>query len=50
MVPYLEITLTLSDGNKFRFESNVQKFHTLRYSVAKLLKEMQHLELRPSLQ
>lgn len=50
MVPYVEMTLTLSDQRKIRFETNVQKFHSLRFAIAKLLKEMQHLELRPALQ
>ena len=42
--------MTLSDGTIRTFEVPVDKFHDLRYNVAKVLREMTSLERHPVLQ
>ncbi len=47
--PCIIMSLTLSDSTIHTFECSIEKFHTLRYNVAKLLKAMQDLEAHPTL-
>jgi len=47
--PSIIMQLTLTDGTIKTFECSVDKFHELRYAVAKLLKSMQDLEQHPTL-
>mmetsp|Transcript_19556 Transcript_19556/g.75090 ORF Transcript_19556/g.75090 Transcript_19556/m.75090 type:complete len:203 (-) Transcript_19556:73-681(-) len=42
--PSIFLELTLSDGSKESFDVSVEKFHELRYYVARVLKDMQDLE------
>lgn len=44
--PILILHLTLSNGKQLTFRMPYQLFHRLRFSVARLLKEMQFLETR----
>jgi len=48
--PAIVMQLTLSDNSIKTFECSVEKFHELRYNVAKLLKSMQDVEQHPTLQ
>eukprot|EP01006_Ploeotia_vitrea_P052671 TRINITY_DN67716_c9_g1_i4.p1 TRINITY_DN67716_c9_g1~~TRINITY_DN67716_c9_g1_i4.p1 ORF type:complete len:166 (-),score=82.97 TRINITY_DN67716_c9_g1_i4:359-856(-) len=45
--PTIIMRLTLSDGKIRTFECPVDKFHQLRYSVAKVLKDMQDVARHP---
>lgn len=47
--PSIPMQLTLSDGTISNFECSVEKFHELRYSVAKALKNAQDLQQHPIL-
>ena len=47
--PTIPLQLTLSDGSMHNFECSVDKFHELRYSVAKSLKHAQDLQQHPTL-
>jgi len=47
--PSITLQVTLSDGAIKTFECSVEKFHQMRYNVAKLLKNMQDLEQHPTL-
>lgn len=42
--PTILMTTVTSNGQKKTFEVSVEKFHELRYNVAKVLKEMEDLE------
>ena len=46
--PSIMMAMTLSDGQMKTFDVSVDQFHTLRYNVAKVLREMQELERHPS--
>lgn len=41
--------VTTSDGRIKTFELSIEKFHELRYNVAKVLKDMEDLEQIPIL-
>jgi len=41
--------LTLSNGKIYTFECSVDKFHELRYNVAKILKSLEDLKEHPTL-
>ncbi len=45
--PGVTMQLFLSDGSIKTFEMSVDKFHALRYNVAKVLREMGDLEAHP---
>lgn len=47
--PTVLMQLTLSSGRVACFELSVQRFHQLRYNVAKALKSMQDLKQHPTL-
>jgi len=47
--PSIIMQLTLTDDTIKTFECSVDRFHELRYAVAKLLKSMQDLEQHPTL-
>jgi len=47
--PSILMQITLSDNTVKLFECSVDKFHELRYNVAKLLKGIQDLEQHPTL-
>jgi len=49
MTPVVMMETTASDGPKNTFELSVDKFHELRYNVAKVLKDMEDLEHNPIL-
>ncbi|KAJ3588294.1 hypothetical protein NHX12_011887 [Muraenolepis orangiensis] len=48
--PLVLMEMKLSDGSVQQFEVPVSKFQELRYNVALILKEMNHLEKRSVLQ
>ena len=45
--PCVTMQMTLSDGSIKSFEVPIEKFHALRYNVAKVLQHMQELEAHP---
>ena len=47
--PTIPMQLTLSDGTIQNFECSVEKFHELRYAVAKSLKHAQDLQIHPTI-
>ena len=47
--PSVLMQITTTDGNAKLFELSVEKFHEVRYSVAKLLLEMDTTEKNPIL-
>ena len=47
--PTVLMQLTLSDGRVRDFECSLDKFHELRYSIAKSLKQAQDLQQHPTL-
>lgn len=47
--PTVLLQLTLSDGRVQDFECSLDKFHELRYSIAKSLKQAQDLQQHPTL-
>ena len=47
--PSVLMELEMSDGTLEQFELSLEKFHELRYSVARTLKEMEDLEKQPIL-
>jgi hypothetical protein len=47
--PSVLLQLTLSDGRVQQCECSVDKFHELRYAVAKSLKQAQDLQIHPTL-
>lgn len=47
--PSIPMQVTLTDGTIANFECSVEKFHELRYSVAKALKNAQDLQQHPIL-
>jgi len=49
LTPVVLMETTASDGAKSTFELPVDKFHELRYNVAKVLKDMEDLEQNPIL-
>ena len=46
MVPVVHLQLTLSDGRIVQYEVPAAMLHTLRYNLAKALKDMHYLEMR----
>uniref|UniRef100_A0A914W572 COMM domain-containing protein 5 n=1 Tax=Plectus sambesii TaxID=2011161 RepID=A0A914W572_9BILA len=42
--PFVELTLTLSDGRVKLIEMTVSKFHTLRYQISLALKQLQSIQ------
>jgi len=49
MRPTILMHLTLTDGSTQSFEVSVERFHDLRYNVARVMKEMEELEKLPIL-
>jgi len=49
LTPVVLMEATASDGAKNTFELSLDKFHELRYNVAKVLKDMEDLEQNPIL-
>ena len=47
--PSILMQLATTDGQKKTFDLPLEKFHELRYNVAKVLKEMETLEKHPIL-
>jgi len=47
--PAVLLQLTLSDGRVHDFECSIDKFHELRYAIAKSLKHAQDLQQHPTL-
>lgn len=47
--PTILMKMQTSDGKIQTFEVSVEKFHEMRYNVAKVLKEMQEIEQHPVL-
>lgn len=47
--PYIILQLTLTDNTIRTFELSVEKFHELRYNVAKLYKHVQDIQQHPTL-
>ncbi|KAJ8603778.1 hypothetical protein CTAYLR_000338 [Chrysophaeum taylorii] len=47
MRPSVMMELTLSDSRVRTFEMNLEQFHKLRYSVARVLRNMQEIERNP---
>ena len=47
--PTIPMQITLSDGSVHQFECSVDKFHEMRYVVAKALKHAQELQQHPVL-
>ena len=47
LVPSVLIQLTLSDGRMKNFELPIDKFHDLRFNVAKALRAMGEIESHP---
>lgn len=47
MRPSIMMELTLSDGSIKTFEMHIEQFHKLRYSVARVLRNMQDVERNP---
>ncbi len=47
--PTILMQTTTSDGKQKSFELSLDKFHELRYNVAKVLKDMEDLEKMPIL-
>jgi hypothetical protein len=48
-VPILVLQMTTSDDQIYTFECQITKFHQLRYSVAKMLANMQTIDQHPTL-
>lgn len=49
ITPVVLMEVTSSDGRIKTFELSIEKFHELRYNVAKVLKDMEDLEQIPIL-
>mmetsp|Transcript_12323 Transcript_12323/g.16631 ORF Transcript_12323/g.16631 Transcript_12323/m.16631 type:complete len:150 (+) Transcript_12323:55-504(+) len=47
MRPSVMMRLALSDGQIKTFEMSIEQFHKLRYSVARVLRNMQEIERNP---
>lgn len=48
-MPTVLMQLTLSDKSMYTFELSIDRFHQLRYNVAKALKALQDLKQHPTL-
>jgi len=46
MVPVVQLQLHLSDGRVVQYEVTTAMLHTLRYNIAKALKDIHYLEMR----
>lgn len=43
--PYILMEWILSDGKSYTFELSVSRFHKLKHTIAKVILEIQRLEL-----